>query len=80
MPEYVVFVGAMKEKFDHSPVSAGDMLKAAGAVPEAEYILEALTDKGGNVEKEYQSTDSVDLGPPHKEKYFRAVPKGGGRA
>ncbi|HEY4180216.1 MAG TPA: hypothetical protein VGM90_25410 [Kofleriaceae bacterium] len=79
MSTYVVFVGATKETFEQSPVLAGEMLKKAGATPEADFVLEALTHKGGSVEHEYQSTDTVAL-DEHKEKFFRAVPKGGGRA
>jgi hypothetical protein len=79
MPEFVVFVGATLEKFDASPASAADMLTKAGATPATDFVLEALTHKGGAVEREYQSTDMVAL-DEHKQKFFRAVPKGGGRA
>ncbi len=80
MSEFVVFVGTTQEKFEQSLVKAELLLEKAGATPVTDFTLEALTHKGGAAEKQYTAADLVDIAPNTGHKFFRAVPKGGGRA
>lgn len=78
MTQFVVHVGKVNLKYDHSPVLASTILQDAGAVPPAEFVLEQLQHPNGPPEHEFQPADEVALGP--HDKFFRAVPSGGGRA
>jgi len=78
-PTFVIYVGTVELTFHESPVRASRILDEAGFRPPDEYVLEALAGPNGPAVKEYRAEDDVPLGDDHP-RYFRAVPKGGGRA
>jgi hypothetical protein len=76
---FIVHVGTVELTFRESPVLARRILEDAGFKPADEYGLEALSGPHGKVEHEYRADDEVPLLPEHPN-YFRAIPRGGGRA
>ena len=76
---FVVFLGTVKLKYEATPVKARQILEDGGATPSQEFTLESLQGRAGKAIKEFQLNDDVQL-TPHDEKFFRAVPTGGGRA
>lgn len=78
-PTYAIHVGTVELTFHESPVRARRILDDAGFRPPDEYVLEALAGPNGPAVKEYNADEDVPLGDHHPQ-YFRAVPKGGGRA
>ena len=77
--KFPVHVGTVNLVFDELVVSAGRILEEAGAKPADEFVLEAIDRPGGKVVAEFSATDSVNLADVDR-KFFRAVPRGGGRA
>jgi hypothetical protein len=76
---YAVHVGTINLVFHEEVVAVSEILERAGAKPPDEFVLEALDRPGGKVVAEFTSGDHVSLSD-HDRKFFRAVPRGGGRA
>jgi hypothetical protein len=77
--EFEIFVGDIKEEWDHEMALAGDIMKRAGFSDPQNYVLEALNHKKGDPVAEFQSSDVVNLAEPQR-KFFRVTPGGGGRS
>lgn len=74
---FVVFVNDVEETWDRPEVLAKLMMERAGKKETQGFVLEALTGKGGQMVKEFQPDQIVDLREPDR-KFFRIVPGGGG--
>lgn len=77
--KFEIFVGDIKEEWDHEMVRAEEIMKRAGFSDPQNYVLEALDRKKGNPVAEFQSSATVNLAEPDR-KFFRVTPGGGGRS
>lgn len=77
--KFPIRVGTINIVYDDSIVPANRILEDAGAKPADEFVLEAVDRPGGRVVAEFSATDAVNL-TDEDRKFFRAVPRGGGRA
>jgi len=76
---FEIFVGDIKEEWDHEMVPAEDIMRRAGFSDPQNYVLEALNRKKGEPVAEFQSNAVVNLAEPDR-KFFRVTPGGGGRS
>jgi hypothetical protein len=76
---YVIFVGDIQEKWRESSVTAKQIMEEAGVDGPEQYVLEALSHKGGTPVAEFKASDTVDL-TAKERKFFRVTPGGGGRS
>lgn len=74
---YEIFVGDIREEWDHDRVLASEIMIKAGTADVANFILEALDRKNGTAIFEFKPTESVDLALKDR-KFFRITPGGGG--
>jgi hypothetical protein len=76
---YTIQVGTVKLVFHEEVIAVAEILERAGAKPPDEFVLEALDRHGGKVVAEFSASDRIKLSDDDR-KFFRAVPRGGGRA
>jgi hypothetical protein len=76
---HVIFVGDIQEKWREPVVTAKQIMEEAGITTADQFVLEALTQKGGTPVAEFNAADNVDLTVEHR-KFFRVTPGGGGRS
>ena len=75
--EFVIFVGAIEEKWDREDAPVDEIMRLAGVTDPKGQLLEALDGKNGTPVKEFKPGEIVDLSVPDR-KFFRITPGGGG--
>jgi len=78
-PHHVIHVGQMEQTWDQDIVKASAIMKRANFDPPTGFVLEALKHPNGDVVKEYQPDDDVNLTEPDR-KFFEVTPGGSGRS
>ncbi len=76
---HVIHVGKMEQTWEEDLVKASAIMIRANFTPPDGFILEALTHPNGDVVKDYQPNDEVDL-RDEKSKFFSVTPGGSGRS
>lgn len=79
MKVYELFVGDIKETWDHPIVIAKEIIEYAGYKDPQKFVLEALDKRGGTPVAEFEPDATVDLHEKDR-KFFRVTPGGGGRS
>jgi hypothetical protein len=77
--EFIVHIGTHAVHFHQPLVPAREILTRGGAEPPEEYQLEALNGPRGQAVAQFETDEKVDLRQDDR-KFFRAVPRGGGRS
>lgn len=76
---YEIFVGEIRETWNHPQVSAKEIIERAGYSEPQKYVLEALDRPAGRPVAEFEPDATVDLAERDR-KFFRVTPGGGGRS
>jgi hypothetical protein len=76
---YEIFVGDIRETWNHPQVPAKEIIERAGYSEPQKYVLEALDRPGGKPVAEFEPNATVDLAEGDR-KFFRVTPGGGGRS
>jgi hypothetical protein len=76
---YEIFVGEIRETWNHPQVPAKEIIERAGYSEPQKYVLEALDRPGGKPVAEFEPNATVDLAERYR-KFFRVTPGGGGRS
>jgi hypothetical protein len=76
---HVIHVGKMEQTWDQDVVKASAVMVRANFTPPEGNVLEALTHQGGDVDKDFQPNDDVDLRQDNR-KFFTVTSAGSGRS